>query len=97
MNERIEYLCQKANKLPLTPGVYQMKDSGGKIIYIGKAKALKNRVTSYFRAIESHNAKTYKLVQNIYDFDFIVTPTELDALVLGQGLTSFTIPSTTFF
>lgn len=86
MNERIEYLCQKANKLPLTPGVYQMKDSGGKIIYIGKAKALKNRVTSYFRAIESHNAKTYKLVQNIYDFDFIVTPTELDALVLEASL-----------
>lgn len=86
MNERIEYLCQKANKLPLTPGVYQMKNSGGKIIYIGKAKALKNRVTSYFRAIESHNAKTYKLVQNIYDFDFIVTPTELDALVLEASL-----------
>ena len=63
-----------------------MKDSGGKIIYIGKAKALKNRVTSYFRAIESHNAKTYKLVQNIYDFDFIVTPTELDALVLEASL-----------
>lgn len=86
MNERIEYLCQKANKLPLTPGVYQMKDSSGKIIYIGKAKALKNRVTSYFRAIESHNAKTYRLVQNIYDFDFIVTPTELDALVLEASL-----------
>ncbi len=86
MNERIEYLCQKANKLPLTPGVYQMKDSSGKIIYIGKAKALKNRVTSYFRAIESHNAKTYRLVQNIYDFDFIVTQTELDALVLEASL-----------
>lgn len=86
MNERIEYLCQKANKLPLTPGVYQMKDSSRKIIYIGKAKALKNRVTSYFRAIESHNAKTYRLVQNIYDFDFIVTPTELDALVLEASL-----------
>lgn len=86
MNERIDFLREKANKLPLTPGVYQMKDSGGKIIYIGKAKALKNRVTSYFRAIESHNAKTYRLVQNIYDFDFIVTPTELDALVLEANL-----------
>ena len=86
MNERIDYLREKANKLPLTPGVYQMKDRGGKIIYIGKAKALKNRVTSYFRAIESHNAKTYRLVQNIYDFDFIVTPTELDALVLEASL-----------
>ncbi|MCM1055490.1 MAG: excinuclease ABC subunit UvrC [Bacteroides sp.] len=86
MNERIPYLREKANKLPLTPGVYQMKDSGGKIIYIGKAKALKNRVSSYFRAIESHNPKTYRLVQNINDFDFIVTPTELDALVLEASL-----------
>lgn len=86
MNERLPYLREKANKLPLTPGVYQMKDSGGKIIYIGKAKALKNRVTSYFRAIESHNPKTYRLVQNINDFDFIVTPTELDALVLEASL-----------
>lgn len=63
-----------------------MKDSSGKIIYIGKAKALKNRVTSYFHAIEGHNVKTYRLVQNIYDFDFIVTPTELDALVLEANL-----------
>lgn len=86
MNDRLDFLREKANKLPLTPGVYQMKDSGGKIIYIGKAKALKNRVTSYFRAVESHNAKTYRLVQNIYDFDFIVTPTELDALVLEANL-----------
>lgn len=86
MNERLPYLREKANKLPLTPGVYQMKDSGGKIIYIGKAKALKNRVSSYFRAIESHNPKTYRLVQNINDFDFIVTPTELDALVLEASL-----------
>lgn len=86
MNDRLDYLREKANKLPLTPGVYQMKDSGGKIIYIGKAKALKNRVTSYFRAIESHNAKTYRLVMNIFDFDFIVTPTELDALVLEASL-----------
>lgn len=86
MNERLPFLREKANKLPLSPGVYQMKDSGGKIIYIGKAKALKNRVSSYFRAVESHNAKTYRLVQNINDFDFIVTPTELDALVLEASL-----------
>lgn len=82
MNERLDYLREKANKLTMSPGVYLMKNKSGKIIYVGKAKALKNRVTSYFRAIESHNEKTYKLVQNIYDFDFIVTATELDALVL---------------
>lgn len=91
-NVRLDYLREKANKLPLTPGVYQMKDKGGKIIYIGKAKALKNRVTSYFRAIESHNPKTYRLVMNIYDFDFIVTPTELDALVLEANLIKLHTP-----
>ena len=86
MNERLPFLREKANKLPLTPGVYQMKDSSGKIIYIGKAKALKNRVSSYFHSVENHNIKTYRLVQNIFDFDFIVTSTELDALVLEASL-----------
>jgi len=86
MFERLDYLREKSNKLPLHPGVYQMKDKSGNIIYIGKAKLLKNRVTSYFHAVEAHNAKTYKLVSNIYDFDFIVTETELDALVLEASL-----------
>lgn len=86
MFERLDYLREKSNKLPLHPGVYQMKDKNGNIIYIGKAKLLKNRVTSYFHAVEAHNAKTYKLVSNIYDFDFIVTETELDALVLEASL-----------
>jgi len=84
--ERLEYLREKSNKLPMRPGVYQMKDKTGHIIYIGKAKLLKNRVTSYFHAVEAHNAKTYKLVSVIYDFDFIVTDTELDALVLEASL-----------
>lgn len=86
MFERLDYLREKSNKLPLHPGVYQMKDKSGNIIYIGKAKLLKNRVTSYFHAVEAHNAKTYKLVSNIYDFDFIVTESELDALVLEASL-----------
>ena len=86
MFERLDYLREKSNKLPLHPGVYQMKDKNGNIIYIGKAKLLKNRVTSYFHAVEAHNAKTYKLVSNIYDFDFIVTENELDALVLEASL-----------
>ncbi len=63
-----------------------MKDKTGKVIYVGKAKALKNRVTSYFHAVDSHNAKTKKLVDCIYDFDFIVTQSELDALVLECSL-----------
>lgn len=92
MFERLDFLRNKANHLPLCPGVYQMKDKTGHIIYIGKAKLLKNRVTSYFHAIEAHNAKTYKLVSNIYDFDFIVTETELDALVLEASLIKLHTP-----
>lgn len=86
MNPRLGYLRDKVSKLSLSPGVYLMKDSTGKIIYVGKAKALKNRVSSYFHSIENHNSKTRKLVDNIYDFDFIVTPSELDALVLECSL-----------
>ena len=95
MFERLDYLREKSNKLPLHPGVYQMKDKNGNIIYIGKAKLLKNRVTSYFHAVEAHNAKTYKLVSNIYDFDFIVTETELDALVLEASLIKLHSPKYT--
>ncbi len=86
MNEHIDYLRDKANRLSLSPGVYLMKDKTGKIIYVGKAKALKNRVTSYFRHDANHNAKTLKLIDNIVDFDFIVCPSELDALVLECSL-----------
>ncbi len=86
MNDRIEFLRDKANHLPLEPGVYLMKNADGKIIYVGKAKALKNRVTSYFRSNSQHTAKTIKLVEHIHDFEFIVTQSELDALVLECSL-----------
>ncbi len=86
MNDRLPYLREKANRLPLSPGVYLMKDEGGTIIYVGKAKALKNRVTSYFHNNPQHTAKTLKLVDTIFDFDFICTGTELDALVLECSL-----------
>ena len=86
MNLRIDYLREKANRLPTEPGVYLMKDEGGNIIYVGKAKALKNRVTTYFRHNSQHTPKTLKLVSKIYDFDFIVTKSELDALVLECSL-----------
>lgn len=86
LNEKLPYLREKANRLPLEPGVYLMKNENGDIIYVGKAKALKNRVTSYFRSNSQHNAKTLKLVDNIRDFDFIVTRSELDALVLECSL-----------
>ena len=92
MFERLDFLRDKANRLPMRPGVYIMKDKGGKIIYIGKAKLLKNRVTSYFRAVENHNPKTYKLVSLINDFEFIVTDSELDALVLEASLIKLHTP-----
>lgn len=86
MNEKLPYLRDKANSLPLEPGVYLMRNASGEIIYVGKAKALKNRVTSYFRSNSQHTLKTLKLVDNIRDFDFIVTKSELDALVLEASL-----------
>ncbi len=86
MNDRLPYLRDKSNRLPLSPGVYLMKNKSGLIIYVGKAKALKNRVTTYFHNNSQHNAKTLRLVDNIYDFDFICTKTELDALVLECSL-----------
>lgn len=63
-----------------------MKDKQGKIIYVGKAKILKSRVSSYFNNVSEHEIKTAKLVSLIHDFDFIVTASELDALVLEAGL-----------
>lgn len=86
MNERLPFLRDKANHLPMEPGVYLMKNAENTIIYVGKAKLLKNRVTSYFRSNSQHTAKTIKLVEHIYDFEFIVTQTELDALVLECSL-----------
>ena len=63
--EKLARLRRKANSLPLEPGVYLMKNTNGEIIYVGKAKLLKNRVTSYFRAVDRHQAKVYKMVENV--------------------------------
>lgn len=75
---------QKLALLPLEPGCYLMKDSEGTIIYVGKAKKLKNRVSSYFMGV--HNYKTTKLVSEIVDFDYIVTHSEKEALLLEINL-----------
>lgn len=77
---------EKLALLPLVPGVYIMKNSSGQIIYIGKAKKLKNRVTSYFRKNSSHTSKVLSMVSNIYDFDYFVTASEKDALALECNL-----------
>ncbi|MBR2634217.1 MAG: excinuclease ABC subunit UvrC [Clostridia bacterium] len=75
-------LLEKAKSLPLSPGVYLFFDVRGQIIYVGKSRALKNRVLSYFTNIGKHNAKTQRLVQCISDFQTIVTFSETEALIL---------------
>lgn len=73
-------------KLPMTPGVYIMKNKQGKIIYIGKAKKLKNRVSQYFGSQNKHSVKVLKMVENVNDFDYILTDSEFEALVLEASL-----------
>lgn len=84
-NPRLPYLRDKTAKLSHLPGCYIMKNKGGTIIYIGKAKNLHNRVSSYFRDSE-HLPKVAKMVSNVYDYDFIVTDSEYEALVLENSL-----------
>ena len=86
MNERLPYLRKKSMSLPLTPGVYLMKNKKGEIIYVGKAKALKNRVSSYFGSQNNHTTKVRKMVENIEDFDYIMCDSEFEALVLECSL-----------
>ncbi|MGN0572451.1 MAG: excinuclease ABC subunit UvrC [Acutalibacteraceae bacterium] len=86
MNERISYLRKKSMSLPLTPGVYLMKNKKGEIIYVGKAKALKNRVSSYFGSQNNHSTKVRKMVENVEDFDYIMCDSEFEALVLECSL-----------
>jgi excinuclease ABC subunit C len=73
---------EKVKNLPLTPGVYLMKDSNSTIIYVGKAKHLKNRVQTYFQNSKAHSQKVKKLKTNIKDFDYILTDTEFEAFML---------------
>ncbi|MCL2884874.1 MAG: excinuclease ABC subunit UvrC, partial [Oscillospiraceae bacterium] len=79
-------LRKAAMALPLSPGVYLMKNAEGKIIYIGKAKALKNRVSQYFGADTGHSEKTKRMVAQVEKFDTIVTDSEFEALVLECSL-----------
>jgi len=78
-------LKEKLRDLPSKPGIYQYKDKNGTIIYVGKAKNLKNRVKSYF-STKKHNAKTTALVEKIYDLELIITDNEIEALVLENNL-----------
>ena len=79
-------LRDKAHALPLKPGVYIMQNSASEVIYVGKAKALKNRVSQYFQDQSRHNEKTRAMVSQIDHFDVIVVQSEFEALVLECAL-----------
>ncbi len=83
---RIDVLKEKASALPQVPGVYIMRDKTNMVIYVGKAKKLKNRVSQYFVDTVSHSPKTRMMVSKIHDFDVIAASTEFEALVLECSL-----------
>ena len=79
-------LKEKANGLPLSPGVYIMMDAQGTVIYVGKAKKLKNRVSQYFQDNAGHNEKTRRMVSRVDHFDTIIASSEFEALILENAL-----------
>lgn len=84
--EKLKELKAKANRMPLNPGVYIMKNKDNEIIYIGKAKALKNRVTQYFGSGNQHTEKVKRMVSNVDDFEYIICDSEFEALILENSL-----------
>ncbi|WP_066644790.1 excinuclease ABC subunit UvrC [Christensenella timonensis] len=83
MNKKLE---KKIKNLPQNPGVYIMRDVDGKVIYVGKARVLKNRVSQYFRKEAQKYTKVAAMVSHIDDFEYIITDTELEALILECNL-----------
>lgn len=81
-----EQLREQANALPLRPGVYIMKNAEGRVIYVGKSKALKNRVSQYFQSGGGHNEKTRRMVMAVRSFEYILTNSEIEALALENKL-----------
>lgn len=77
---------EQLKKLPAEPGVYLMKDEDDKIIYVGKAISLKNRVRQYFQSSKNHSSKVKSMVKNINSFEYIITDSELEALILECNL-----------
>lgn len=86
MEDRWKRIKEKVAKLPSNPGVYKMLDASGNIIYIGKAKNLKNRVSSYFVSNATHTEKVKQMVSHVETFEYILTNTELEALNLESNL-----------
>lgn len=81
-----EELAEKVSHLPEQPGVYLMKDEQGRIIYVGKAVVLKNRVRSYFQSSRNHSPKVLAMVSRIADLEYIITASEVEALILECNL-----------
>ena len=86
MNTKLKELLKKALTLPSEPGVYIMKDQSKNIIYIGKSKSLKNRVSQYFTGDKNHAVKVQKMVSQVDSFEYIITDSEFEALVLECSL-----------
>ncbi len=84
-DKRLEELLERANALPTSPGVYIMKDKHGKVVYVGKSRKLKNRVSQYFQNSKK-NYKTERMVRSVEDFEYIVCSTEIEALTLENTL-----------
>ena len=79
-------ITDKLAVLTARPGIYMMKNKEGTIIYVGKAKNLKNRVSSYFTGVKSHTAKVMAMVEKVEDFDYICVNSEMEALILENQL-----------
>ena len=84
--EYAKRLREKAASLPLSPGVYLMKDSADKVIYVGKSRVIKNRVSQYFHENGANDPKTNAMTSHIYDFEYILCDTEIEALTLENSL-----------
>jgi excinuclease ABC subunit C len=80
-------LAEKLKRLPTTPGVYQHRDGQGTVLYVGKAKNLRNRVRSYFGAQAPREGRLRIMIDKIQDVDIIVTDTEAEALILENAIT----------
>ena len=86
MTDKHTELLEKSGRLPLSPGVYIMKNKSGNIIYVGKSKVLRQRVSQYFQEYAKHNFKTQKMVEAVQDFDYMITDSEIEALALENRL-----------
>ncbi len=91
MPTKREELLERANRLPLTPGVYIMKNKADTVIYVGKSKVLRQRVSQYFQDVQ-HNAKTQRMVESVDHFEYMLCDTEMEALTLENRLIKLHMP-----